>query len=70
MVTEPGPAALSATAVHKAYGGHVVLNGIDLVIPAGSAFALLGPNGGLPPERVADRVPGVGAIERVGADAG
>ncbi|HEX2283808.1 MAG TPA: ATP-binding cassette domain-containing protein [Mycobacterium sp.] len=36
---------MAATAVRKAYGDHVVLNGIDLDIPAGSIFALLGPNG-------------------------
>ncbi|MEU5581801.1 ATP-binding cassette domain-containing protein [Streptomyces huasconensis] len=45
MTTNLGPPALSATAVRKAYGDHVVLNGIDLDIPAGSVFALLGPNG-------------------------
>ncbi|AGP61486.1 ATP-binding cassette domain-containing protein [Streptomyces rapamycinicus] len=45
MTTDLGPPALSATAVRKAYGDHVVLNGIDLEIPAGSVFALLGPNG-------------------------
>ncbi|MFI1979022.1 ATP-binding cassette domain-containing protein [Streptomyces wedmorensis] len=45
MNTDLGPPALSATAVRKAYGDHVVLNGIDLDIPAGSVFALLGPNG-------------------------
>ncbi|KAA2262640.1 ATP-binding cassette domain-containing protein [Solihabitans fulvus] len=37
--------AVAATAVRKAYGDHVVLDGIDLDIPAGSVFALLGPNG-------------------------
>ncbi|MEV6670926.1 ATP-binding cassette domain-containing protein [Streptomyces sp. NPDC051162] len=45
MTTNLGPPALSATAVRKAYGDHVVLSGIDLDIPAGSVFALLGPNG-------------------------
>ncbi|WP_067500101.1 ATP-binding cassette domain-containing protein [Actinoplanes sp. TFC3] len=29
----------------KSYGGRVVLDGIDLDVPAGSIFALLGPNG-------------------------
>ncbi|MFE6049290.1 ATP-binding cassette domain-containing protein [Kitasatospora sp. NPDC056446] len=43
--TDPGRPAIAATAVRKAYGGHVVLDGIDLDIPAGSVFALLGPNG-------------------------
>ncbi|MER8236678.1 ATP-binding cassette domain-containing protein [Streptomyces sp. NPDC094049] len=45
MTTNLGPPALSASAVHKAYGDHVVLSGIDLDVPAGSVFALLGPNG-------------------------
>ncbi|MER6912436.1 ATP-binding cassette domain-containing protein [Streptomyces sp. NPDC000594] len=45
MTTDPGRAAVAATALRKAYGDHVVLDGIDLDIPAGSVFALLGPNG-------------------------
>ncbi|MCX5388838.1 ATP-binding cassette domain-containing protein [Streptomyces sp. NBC_00094] len=45
MPTDLVHAALTAAAVHKAYGDHVVLSGIDLDIPAGSVFALLGPNG-------------------------
>ncbi|MDV5143409.1 ATP-binding cassette domain-containing protein [Streptomyces sp. SBC-4] len=45
MTTELGRSAVVATAVRKAYGDHVVLDGIDLDIPAGSVFALLGPNG-------------------------
>ncbi|MEU7649482.1 ATP-binding cassette domain-containing protein [Streptomyces huasconensis] len=45
MTTNLGPPALSATAVRKAYGDHLVLSDIDLDIPAGSVFALLGPNG-------------------------
>ncbi|WP_406293605.1 ATP-binding cassette domain-containing protein [Embleya sp. NBC_00888] len=39
------PAAVSATDLRKSYGDKVVLDGIDLRIPAGSVFALLGPNG-------------------------
>ena len=40
----------TAPAVHvrglrKAYGTHVVLDGIDLDVPEGTVFALLGPNG-------------------------
>ncbi|HZS76131.1 MAG TPA: ATP-binding cassette domain-containing protein [Ktedonobacteraceae bacterium] len=31
--------------LRKAFGSHVVLNGIDLNVPTGSIFALLGPNG-------------------------
>jgi ABC-2 type transport system ATP-binding protein len=37
--------ALSATGLRKAYGDKVVLDGIDLNVPAGTVFALLGPNG-------------------------
>jgi ABC-2 type transport system ATP-binding protein len=39
------PAALSAAGLHKAFGDTVVLDGIDLDVPAGTIFALLGPNG-------------------------
>ncbi|WP_405860463.1 ATP-binding cassette domain-containing protein [Streptomyces sp. NBC_00090] len=45
MPTDLVHPALTATAVHKAYGDHVVLSGIDFDIPTGSVFALLGPNG-------------------------
>ena len=37
--------AIAATGLRKAFGDHVVLDGIDLDIAAGSIFALLGPNG-------------------------
>ncbi|GAA2587866.1 daunorubicin resistance protein DrrA family ABC transporter ATP-binding protein [Winogradskya consettensis] len=36
---------ISATGVHKAYGGTAVLEGVDLDVPTGAIFALLGPNG-------------------------
>ncbi|MCX4965440.1 ATP-binding cassette domain-containing protein [Streptomyces sp. NBC_00654] len=39
------PAAVSALGLRKSYGGKVVLDGVDLCVPAGSVFALLGPNG-------------------------
>ncbi|MGW0365816.1 ATP-binding cassette domain-containing protein [Streptomyces sp. NPDC002990] len=39
------PAAIRATGLRKSYGDKLVLDGIDLRIPAGSVFALLGPNG-------------------------
>ncbi|MFD8396501.1 ABC transporter, partial [Streptomyces sp. NPDC059680] len=38
------PAAISAAGLRKSYGDKVVLDGIDLVVPAGSVFSLLGPN--------------------------
>ncbi|MFE2355877.1 ATP-binding cassette domain-containing protein [Streptomyces parvulus] len=41
----PVPAAISAVGLRKSFGDKVVLDGIDLRIPAGSVFALLGPNG-------------------------
>ncbi|MFE4647322.1 ATP-binding cassette domain-containing protein [Streptomyces sp. NPDC056707] len=39
------PTAISAVGLRKSYGEKLVLDGIDLRIPAGSVFALLGPNG-------------------------
>ncbi|MFJ6411121.1 ATP-binding cassette domain-containing protein [Streptomyces hydrogenans] len=41
----PSPPAISAVGLRKSYGEKLVLDGIDLHIPAGSVFALLGPNG-------------------------
>jgi ABC-2 type transport system ATP-binding protein len=40
-----GTAAIEVRGVRKSFGEHVVLDGIDLSVPAGSVFALLGPNG-------------------------
>src|SRR5215470_1921991 len=47
MQTPSSPAhpAIAATGLRKAYGDKVVLDGIDLTVPAGTTFALLGPNG-------------------------
>ncbi|CAM4109560.1 ATP-binding cassette domain-containing protein [Kibdelosporangium persicum] len=36
---------VEVTGLRKAYGDNVVLDGIDLHVPAGSVYALLGPNG-------------------------
>jgi ABC-2 type transport system ATP-binding protein len=44
-MTSSPPAALSVTGLAKAFGDTVVLDGIDLDVPAGTVFALLGPNG-------------------------
>ncbi|WP_330447077.1 ATP-binding cassette domain-containing protein [Streptomyces anulatus] len=37
--------AIAANGLRKSYGDKVVLDGIDLAVPAGTVFALLGPNG-------------------------
>ena len=37
--------AISARGLRKAYGDHVVLDGVDLAVAEGSIFALLGRNG-------------------------
>ena len=37
--------ALTAVGLRKAFGPLVVLDDIDLEVPAGSVFSLLGPNG-------------------------
>jgi ABC-2 type transport system ATP-binding protein len=37
--------AISAAGLRKSYGTRVVLDGVDLAVPAGSIFCLLGPNG-------------------------
>lgn len=42
---EQSPFAVSAVGLRKSYGDKLVLDGIDLRIPAGTVFALLGPNG-------------------------
>jgi ABC-2 type transport system ATP-binding protein len=39
------PFAIEVAGLHKSFGSHVVLDGIDLAVPAGTVFALLGPNG-------------------------
>ncbi|GAA1120821.1 ATP-binding cassette domain-containing protein [Nocardiopsis metallicus] len=45
MAQHTPPAAITATGLHKAYGDHVVLDGVDLRVQAGTVFSLLGPNG-------------------------
>lgn len=37
--------AIAMTAVTKRFGGHTVLDAIDLTVPAGSFFGFVGPNG-------------------------
>ncbi|MFC8593991.1 ATP-binding cassette domain-containing protein [Streptomyces atroolivaceus] len=45
MTTTTGSLAISATGLHKTYGGKTVLDGVDLRVDAGTVFSLLGPNG-------------------------
>ncbi|WP_341358296.1 ATP-binding cassette domain-containing protein [Georgenia sp. M64] len=44
MPTPTSP-AVEALGLRKSFGEHLVLDGIDLVVPAGTVLALLGPNG-------------------------
>ena len=37
--------AIAVTGLRKSYGDHLVLDGIDFDVPAGTVFALLGQNG-------------------------
>src|SRR5258708_33081064 len=37
--------AIAVTGLRKAFGDTVVVDGIDLHVPAGTTFSLLGPNG-------------------------
>lgn len=39
------PAAVVVRDLHKSFGDHTVLDGVDLTVPRGTVFALLGPNG-------------------------
>lgn len=45
MNASVNPDAIVVTGLRKAFGDHVVLDGIDLSVEAGAVFALLGPNG-------------------------
>jgi ABC-2 type transport system ATP-binding protein len=37
--------AIAANGLRKSYGDKLVLDGIDLTVPEGTIFSLLGPNG-------------------------
>src|SRR5215467_12377400 len=39
------PALLQLTGVHKSFGGHHVLRGIDLTVQRGAVVVLIGPSG-------------------------
>jgi ABC-2 type transport system ATP-binding protein len=45
MITTPPQPAIAATGLRKSFGDHVVLDGIDVVVPRGTVFSLLGANG-------------------------
>jgi ABC-2 type transport system ATP-binding protein len=44
-MTNSNSPAIAAAGLRKSYGDKVVLDGIDLAVPAGTVFSLLGPNG-------------------------
>ncbi len=45
MTINPARPAISAQAVRKSFGEHIVLDGVDLTVAEGAIFSLLGPNG-------------------------
>ena len=45
MTAVSAPPAISAVGLRKSFGDQVVLDGIDLDVPAGTIYSLLGPNG-------------------------
>jgi len=45
MTSTPSRPAIAATGLRKSFGDQVVLDGLDLVVPPGTVFALLGANG-------------------------
>ncbi|HEY3608935.1 MAG TPA: ATP-binding cassette domain-containing protein [Pseudonocardiaceae bacterium] len=45
MTTQQSQPAIAVTGLRKSFGDHVVLDGIDLTVPRGTVFSLLGANG-------------------------
>jgi ABC-2 type transport system ATP-binding protein len=45
MMAAMRSSAITVSGLRKAYGNKIVLDGIDLDVPAGTVFSLLGPNG-------------------------
>lgn len=45
MTTKQSQPAIAVTGLRKSFGDHVVLDGIDLTVPQGTVFSLLGANG-------------------------
>ncbi|MEV2238621.1 ATP-binding cassette domain-containing protein [Micromonospora sp. NPDC049891] len=45
MISTPSRPAIAATGLRKAFGDHVVLDGLELTVASGTVFSLLGANG-------------------------
>jgi ABC-2 type transport system ATP-binding protein len=45
VTNSTGPAAISATGLHKSFGATIAIDGIDLEVGTGAVFGLLGPDG-------------------------
>jgi len=45
MTSTPSRPAIAVTGLRKSFGDQIVLDGLDLVVPPGTVFALLGANG-------------------------
>jgi ABC-type transporter Mla maintaining outer membrane lipid asymmetry ATPase subunit MlaF len=45
MTIKPSRPAIGATGLRKSFGDQVVLDGLDLNVPPGTVYALLGANG-------------------------
>ncbi|OLF04299.1 ABC transporter [Actinophytocola xinjiangensis] len=45
MTTHEHPSAITVSGLRKSYGDHVVLAGLDLDVPSGTVYSLLGANG-------------------------
>src|SRR4051794_23090910 len=45
MTTTPSRSAIAVSGLRKSFGDHVVLDGLDLDVPRGTVFSLLGANG-------------------------
>jgi ABC-2 type transport system ATP-binding protein len=45
MTIKQSQPAIAVTGLRKSFGDHVVLNGVDLTVPQGTVFSLLGANG-------------------------
>jgi ABC-2 type transport system ATP-binding protein len=45
VTTNQSPPAIAVAGLRKSFGDHVVLDGVDMTVAAGTVFALLGPNG-------------------------